>query len=951
MPESASTSRPSSLHRLPGGPGSSSGAAPLIGGNRSVRDEEPTVISSEPPLAAPHVAETGRTIGLGGLLPGDRLEHFELLEYVGGGGMGRVFRARDTRLNRIVALKVLAPGQAGDDDALARFRNEAQSAARLDHENIARVFHVGEDHALHYIVFEYIEGVNLRVLVHENGPLPVPDAISYTLQVAEALAHAAGRDVVHRDIKPSNVLVTPSGRAKLIDMGLARLHKVDTVAADLTASGVTLGTFDYISPEQARDPRNADVRSDIYSLGCTFFFMLAGRPPFPEGTVLQKLLQHQGDEPPDVRQFRPETPDGLLAVLRRMMAKDPRHRYAAASELLDDLSSLARQLGLRPLSSSSRVWELPPPPRVPRWTYHLPWLAPTVALLCVVAALHVLGGNDTPPPPILGGPEVLVELPDPAEFMALPAPDAPSVPPVVESSQDGIDSAAPRKVAPSVPEQTGPQGGVASVEPSSVAPDVAPDRPAAGDSTPAASDSAATHPMSSSPVPVERGRGGLASEPASGGLSLGQSPGAGVRLSIEGANGVQVALGPQESVPPPAVLPGVGQPAGVLVVNGGGEGEAGFPSLTAALAVAETGNVIELRYNGPREQTPLRLAGRRLTVRGGEKFRPIILFRPDGNDPVEQPQSMISLASGELGLVNVAVEFDVSRKIPAEKWSLLEVSGGAKVNLQRSTLSIHNALDDGTAYHPNVAFFRTRPAAGVDRVTAGLADTPTPPVTIELIDCCVRGQAALLRSEAFQPVALDWENGFVATNESLVTLAAGTHAPAESDVVQLNLRHLTALLGSGMLATTDRQPAARQMPAAIHLSDSILVGVPGAPLLEQYGEAGEDPRTRIRFQGNRNFYEGFDLFWRIQGNGDARPPVLVDFDAWQSHWGSEDENLPSLNRVQWLQVPQPRLPAHRVRVADVAMDPDATDNPVRGAASNGRDAGCDPTRLPEFPAS
>lgn len=950
MSESSSTSRPISSHSFPGVPGSSSGAAPLIGGNRSVRDDEPTVISSEPPLIAPYAAETGPPVEPGGLLPGDRLEHFELLEYVGGGGMGRVFRARDTRLNRIVALKVLAPTQAGDDDALARFQNEAQSAARLDHENIARVFHVGEDRALHYIVFEYIEGVNLRVLVHENGPLPVADAINYTLQVAEALAHTAGRDVVHRDIKPSNVLVMPSGRAKLIDMGLARLHKVDTVAADLTASGVTLGTFDYISPEQARDPRNADVRSDIYSLGCTFFFMLAGRPPFPEGTVLQKLLQHQGDEPPDVRQFRPDTPDGLLAVLRRMMAKDPRDRYATASELLDDLSSLAKQLGLRPLSGSSRVWELPSPPRVPRWAYHLPWLAPTVALLCVVAALHVFGGNDAPPPPILGGPEVLVDLPDPAEFMSASNSDDVALP-VGESSQNGINSTVPRQVAPLMPEQGDIQGAVDATKLSPVAPDVASDQPIAGDSTSSVADSATAHPLSSGPVRLGRGGGGLASEPASGSLSLSQSSRTGIRLPVERAESGRVVLGPQESVPPPAIQLGVEQPAGVLIVNSGGKGEAGFPSLTAALAVAETGNVIELRYNGPREQTPLRLSGRRLTIRGGEEFHPAILFQPGGNDPVEQPQSMVSLASGELRLVNIAVTFDVSRKIPAEKWSLLEVSGGAKVSLQGSTLSIHNALDDGTAYHPNVAFFRTRPAAGTDRVTAGLADMPTPPVTIELVDCCVRGQAALLRSEAFQPVALDWENGFFATSEQLVSLAAGAHVPAESDVVQLNLRHLTALLGGGLLTTSDRQPATRQMPAAIHLSNSILVGVSGVPLLDQYGEAGEDPRTRIRFQGARNFYEGFDLFWRIQGSGDARPPVLLNFDAWQSHWGSEDENLPSLNRVRWLQVPQPRLPAHRVRVADVETDPDATDNPVRGTANNGRDAGCDPTRLPEFPAS
>ena len=199
-------------------------------------------------------------------------------------------------------------------------------------------------------MFEFVEGVNVRLLVEQKGPLPLAEAVSYTIQVAEALAHADARGVVHRDIKPSNVLITPEGRVKLIDMGLARLRNADPAGADLTPSGVTLGTFDYISPEQARDPRNADIRSDIYSLGCTLFFMLAGQPPFPEGTVLQKLLQHQGDEPPDVRQFRPDLPEELSRVLRKMMAKDPRHRYASSAELAVDLLALAEQIGLRPMS-------------------------------------------------------------------------------------------------------------------------------------------------------------------------------------------------------------------------------------------------------------------------------------------------------------------------------------------------------------------------------------------------------------------------------------------------------------------------------------------------------------------------------------------------------------------------------------------------------------------------
>ena len=166
--------------------------------------------------------------------------------------------------------------------------------------------YVGEDRGVHYIVFEFIEGVNIRDLVEQHGPLPLDRGDQLHLSDRPGPGPRQPADVIHRDIKPSNVLITPDGKAKLVDMGLARLEPGGSGRSnDLTASGVTLGTFDYISPEQARDPRSADVRSDLYSLGCSFFYMLTGRPPFPEGTVLQKLLQHQADVPPDPRSAAP----------------------------------------------------------------------------------------------------------------------------------------------------------------------------------------------------------------------------------------------------------------------------------------------------------------------------------------------------------------------------------------------------------------------------------------------------------------------------------------------------------------------------------------------------------------------------------------------------------------------------------------------------------------------
>jgi serine/threonine-protein kinase len=220
---------------------------------------------------------------------GIRLGHFEIEERIARGGMGTVFRARDLRLDRLVALKVLSQEQLRDPAAVQRFQNEARAAAKLDHENIARVYFIGEDRGVHFIAFEYVRGTTVREAIAAKGQLTQDEAVNYTLQAAEALRHTDMAGVVHRDIKPSNLIVTPSGRVKLVDLGLARQTDPGQ-EADLTVTGTTLGTFDYISPEQARDPRNVDVRSDIYSLGCTLFHMLTGRPPYAQGTTRRRSI-------------------------------------------------------------------------------------------------------------------------------------------------------------------------------------------------------------------------------------------------------------------------------------------------------------------------------------------------------------------------------------------------------------------------------------------------------------------------------------------------------------------------------------------------------------------------------------------------------------------------------------------------------------------------------------
>jgi serine/threonine protein kinase len=385
-------------------------------------DDSPTVISRAPPKAV------GSDEVFSGSLRGRRLAHFELIEPIGVGGMAAVLRARDTQLDRPVALKILPPEMANDPEAVRRFHQEARAAARLDHENIARVFFCGEDQGLHFIAFEFVEGANLRTVLERRGRLPVAEAVHYLLQIATGLEHAALRGVVHRDIKPSNIIISPNGRAKLVDMGLARALG-PSPDQSLTQSGVTLGTFDYISPEQALEPRDADVRSDIYSLGCTFYHVLTGQPPVPEGTAAKKLHHHQHIAPIDPRQLNPEIPDEVAAILARMMAKDPKDRYQTVAKLVQHLIGVAQKLGVSADVPQGPLFveaPLPDPPRA------RPILLGAVAAAVLVGLVLVLSQVSGPAPPPGGGP-----LPTHLQARPRPQPGPSPQPPKPEHTNEG----------------------------------------------------------------------------------------------------------------------------------------------------------------------------------------------------------------------------------------------------------------------------------------------------------------------------------------------------------------------------------------------------------------------------------------------------------------------------------------------------------------------------------
>jgi serine/threonine-protein kinase len=317
--------------------------------------------------------------------------HFRIQKRIGVGGMGSVFLALDERLKRDVALKVLSPSLSLDLNSIQRFQNEAQAAARLDHDNIARVFYSGEEFGLHYIAYEYVPGQNLRDVIRAKGWLDLAEAVNYAIQLTAALHHSSSSGVIHRDIKPSNVLITPLGRAKLVDLGLARKTSLES-SLELTMPGTTMGTFDYISPEQARDPHSVDVRSDIYSLGCTLYHMLTGEPPYPEGTVLQKLLDHQAKDTPDPAKKNKRVPPMLSSVVRKMMASQPAHRYASPADLLRDLLLVARTLGAGAVPIDGQVWLTATRFKPPVWQSNFGWVATTCLLCLMVCAVQLYFG-------------------------------------------------------------------------------------------------------------------------------------------------------------------------------------------------------------------------------------------------------------------------------------------------------------------------------------------------------------------------------------------------------------------------------------------------------------------------------------------------------------------------------------------------------------------------------
>ena len=295
------------------------------------------------------------------------LGSYVLLERLGEGGMGLVYKARHRRLGRVVALKLIRKERLSNPAAVSRFHREILAAATLSHPNIVLAYDADAVDGVHFYTMEFVEGSTFKRLICTSGPFLVPLACESIRQAAAGLQHAFERDLVHRDINPSNVMLTwisqPGGSqalagkegqtraqwgshtplVKVLDMGLARVHlpgDEDRPAGSITQLGMLMGTPDFIAPEQARDPRQADTRSDIYSLGCTFYYILAGALPFPGGTKMEKVIRHQLEQARPLHQLRPEIPAEVYRVVRKMMAKRPEDRYQTPGQVAADIEAI-----------------------------------------------------------------------------------------------------------------------------------------------------------------------------------------------------------------------------------------------------------------------------------------------------------------------------------------------------------------------------------------------------------------------------------------------------------------------------------------------------------------------------------------------------------------------------------------------------------------------------------
>ncbi len=731
-------------------------------------------------------------------------------------------------------------------------------------------------------------------MVIANGVLPIDEAVFYTCQLADAIQHASDRGIVHRDIKPSNVLIGEEDTIKLVDMGLARSDNFE-LSEDMTASGVTLGTFDYISPEQARDPRDADLRSDIYSLGCTLYFMLSGRPPYPGGTMLQKLLSHGNSPPPDARLLRDEVSDDLNAVLERMLAKSPEDRYQSVADLMADLQEVAIRENLtRTLGIGGMAVQPPHPLRL--WAAkHLPWVAAASLLLFGAITLQLFA--------LVTGNDMKVDQPVTAT--------------IVDPQAQQIYSARNRNDV-----NTDAQGQ------DELNPTDTPDNENAAGSNVGSSDSSrddASLPpkmLGTFPVPPELTGSPTSSFPETSTQPFPIDEETSVSENapdVEKSQAVAIELirvvGPQRSASEsenPATLE--------------------TRSLASAFELAGKHGVdlIEIATDQI-YSAPLVVTRDSLQVRSTVGATTIIFETP------------VSQSTGSVELIMAGqnrVEFEKINfvwRVPASTGNggaLFSLNENKRVRLNECTVTIQNPFNQNNIFAFDV---RTRQTAGT--LADDLTNEPEPfdglpLVSIGLNDVVVRGAIGLMRLDQAVELQLRWENGLLAISETAIeTGGSSIEPPPGTDGIRLSLNDVTAFVPQGLIKMNLARQDAHPVRIDRDARRSLFVVDPGAPHLHVSGLPVIDETTSISdlvlVSGESNAYH----------TKPGETSSLVQLDDWQetqSQIQLEDviefprdwflERAPRL-RVRWsdpnfakINSPRDKISPDEMTPADFAQD-------------------------------
>ncbi|MFP6764404.1 MAG: serine/threonine-protein kinase, partial [Planctomycetaceae bacterium] len=853
------------------------------------------------------------------LIPsGIELGQFKIEERIGRGGMGAVFRAIDTTLQRQVALKLLAPSQCYDASAVKRFRNEARAAARLNHENIATVHFIGEDQGLHFIAFEFVTGSNIRERIRRRGKMSVADTVNYALQIAYSLKHLSAMAVVHRDIKPSNIIITPKGRAKLVDLGLARKDNSES-HGDLTLPGTTLGTFDYISPEQAKDPRSVDVRSDIYSLGCTMYHMLTGQPPYPDGTVLQKLLEHQGVGVPDPAVLNSGVPEQLSIVVRRMMNSDRNRRYQTPDQLIRDLTNVAGSFGLKGVNPEGLVWIASRAVRSRSYAALTGWVATLGILLGVVGILHQfpqLSQNISGITEVRVAPEALtagqagpVPESDVSRNPEQPAEVASAAGPPGSGSARIIPIPIPVDIPESEVTRTGPETTTGSEGISAAVPS---ETGVSG--LPGAATDTADFPDT----------GGIVDPVPETGLPLtgpGEEPDSGATLPV--------ATQPQENFEP------------FIVRSQDQSFDRRCRTLNAACLAVEDGGVIQLDYSGVRDELsfekPVRITRKNITIMASEDKLPVVSFL--ASDLESTPGGhMISVLGGRVSIVGVQFQLSIPEDVSGTQYSLFGVSHPARLELSRVAGTIQNRRRDlvRTAFISSIVDSSKMPSD----MTMPVGSPQT--MDVETTDCLFRGDGSFAQLTFQVPAEFTLSHSAFALQDDLIRVDAGVQPTRKTDL-RLTLKHVTAAFHSSLVRFHGY--AGQEVNATVHcLSRNSIHTFTGpadqASLIVTEGDVStEDARKMLAWEGDRNFYDQMQRFWLIEGvQGD------LGFEDWLDVWGPSQEVGAANVPIPWA-IPEWVLAIPLIKVTSVEF---GTDRGVAVlAATDGSSVGCDISRLPE----